>query len=306
LNAWSGNYRRLLREGGDVCRSDAEWRRAEAEERDRKARARGYREAPIPRSAWISLACGIVGLWLALLVVPALVAIILGHKALREIRKSEYLAGAGVARAGLTLGYMQLLLVAFFLCARPWEHRPSIGTSPPPQTASRSVADGPRETANPAPAPPPRQAEPAAAIPLPSPQTERASPVEEPKPEARQEPKEHSPLTASPIEAPKQAEERQPPSRNGMSPPAAKPEPQKPTEPDPERAKTDGEAAFRLWKDASGKYTVEARFRGIAFGNVRLQRNDGTTVSVPIERLSEEDQQWLVAHKKIKKPGKEE
>lgn len=63
--------------------------------------------------------------------------------------------------------------------------------------------------------------------------------------------------------------------------------------------KAEEEAArWRTWRDSTGKYTVEARFSGMGFGKVKLIKKDGTTIEVPLERLSEDDQQWLEDRKK--------
>lgn len=53
------------------------------------------------------------------------------------------------------------------------------------------------------------------------------------------------------------------------------------------------ERPFRTWTDSSGKFTVEAQFMGAAFGNVKLRRRDGTTITVPLDKLSEADQEWI-------------
>jgi hypothetical protein len=58
-----------------------------------------------------------------------------------------------------------------------------------------------------------------------------------------------------------------------------------------EPAKTS--SAMRTWKDASGKYTIEAKMVGFADGLVQLERPDGTTISVPLEKLSDEDQKFV-------------
>jgi len=53
------------------------------------------------------------------------------------------------------------------------------------------------------------------------------------------------------------------------------------------------ESGLRMWRDASGKYEVEARLAGINGGLVSLRRPDGSVVSVDIARLSEADQEFL-------------
>lgn len=50
----------------------------------------------------------------------------------------------------------------------------------------------------------------------------------------------------------------------------------------------------RTWKSADGKFTVEAEFRSMTGGIVKLKRvDDGTEISVPLERLSADDQKWI-------------
>ncbi len=67
------------------------------------------------------------------------------------------------------------------------------------------------------------------------------------------------------------------------------------------RKAEDEAAKWRTWKDSTGKFTVEARFSGMAFGKVKLTKKNGTTLEVPLERLSEDDQKWLEDRKKKKK-----
>lgn len=53
------------------------------------------------------------------------------------------------------------------------------------------------------------------------------------------------------------------------------------------------EPALRTWTDATGDYSVEAEFAGMAFGKVKLRRESGQVIEIPMERLSEECQQWI-------------
>ncbi len=54
-----------------------------------------------------------------------------------------------------------------------------------------------------------------------------------------------------------------------------------------------GIAAPRQWTDATGKFKVNATFRGVIGGNVQLEREDGSKIGLPLEQLSNEDQQWI-------------
>ena len=54
-------------------------------------------------------------------------------------------------------------------------------------------------------------------------------------------------------------------------------------------------AAFRTWLDASGKHRMKARLKGFSEsdGVVQLEREDGTVLSVRLDRLSEKDQVYV-------------
>jgi thiol-disulfide isomerase/thioredoxin len=49
----------------------------------------------------------------------------------------------------------------------------------------------------------------------------------------------------------------------------------------------------REWKDVSGKFSINAELVGLANGKVTLKKAGGTTINVPVERLSSQDQEWL-------------
>jgi hypothetical protein len=65
--------------------------------------------------------------------------------------------------------------------------------------------------------------------------------------------------------------------------------------PQPKKAR---EFEVRLWKDATGKFSIEAKLSGLAGGVVKLKRADGSVISVPVEKLSEEDRAYLDELKK--------
>ena len=50
---------------------------------------------------------------------------------------------------------------------------------------------------------------------------------------------------------------------------------------------------MRTWTDPTGRYSVDARFLELVEGNVRLERADGRTVRLPLERLSVPDQRYI-------------
>jgi WD40 repeat protein len=49
----------------------------------------------------------------------------------------------------------------------------------------------------------------------------------------------------------------------------------------------------RQWKDTSGRFRIEATLVTVKDGKVYLEKDDGKTVSVPLERLSKEDLTYL-------------
>ena len=49
----------------------------------------------------------------------------------------------------------------------------------------------------------------------------------------------------------------------------------------------------RKWTDATGRHSVEAEFMDVQDGKVRLKKTDSSVVSVPIERLSKADQEFV-------------
>ena len=49
----------------------------------------------------------------------------------------------------------------------------------------------------------------------------------------------------------------------------------------------------RPWKDASGKFTIEAVFVSKAASTITLKKEDGKEVTLPIAKLSKEDQAWI-------------
>jgi hypothetical protein len=50
---------------------------------------------------------------------------------------------------------------------------------------------------------------------------------------------------------------------------------------------------FRIWSDSTGRYKIRAKFGGAIFGKVKLIKEDGSTVQLPLEKLSDEDQDWI-------------
>jgi len=49
----------------------------------------------------------------------------------------------------------------------------------------------------------------------------------------------------------------------------------------------------RTWNDKSGKFSVVATFQSFEGGQVKLKKEDGTIVAVPLEKLSEADAEYV-------------
>ena len=57
-------------------------------------------------------------------------------------------------------------------------------------------------------------------------------------------------------------------------------------------------AKWRTWTDSSGERKIEAKYGGVIAGKVKLTKRDGSTVQVPLEKLSDEDQEWIKNRKR--------
>jgi hypothetical protein len=55
---------------------------------------------------------------------------------------------------------------------------------------------------------------------------------------------------------------------------------------------------LRTWKSATGEFTTEAAFVSRTADQVKLRRADGNEINVPLDRLSDEDRQWLRDYEK--------
>ncbi|MGD0653569.1 MAG: SHD1 domain-containing protein [Thermoguttaceae bacterium] len=65
------------------------------------------------------------------------------------------------------------------------------------------------------------------------------------------------------------------------------------------KAKKEREAAkWRNWTDSTGKYTTYAKYGGIAFDKVTLIKQDGSKVQLPLDKLSDEDREWVANRSK--------
>ncbi|OAV99849.1 hypothetical protein PTTG_09264 [Puccinia triticina 1-1 BBBD Race 1] len=98
---------------------------------------------------------------------------------------------------------------------------------------------------------------------------------------------------------------------NGPSPPklAARPDsaqgmsyqddnsatPAPPRRPDsaPREGRSKPQGLIRTWRDRTGQFKVEAEFRGLQNGKIRLHKLNGVTIEVPLSKMSPEDVIWL-------------
>jgi outer membrane protein assembly factor BamB len=60
---------------------------------------------------------------------------------------------------------------------------------------------------------------------------------------------------------------------------------------------------YRMWTDSTGKYRVRAALVDVEDGKVRLKKIDGSLSTVPLDRLSEADREWLEKHAADAGPG---
>ncbi len=70
----------------------------------------------------------------------------------------------------------------------------------------------------------------------------------------------------------------------------APPELEQPARP---RSRTRTTSQVRTWSDASGRFSVQATFVSNVAGKVLLKRADGRTMTIPIEKLSQRDQDFV-------------
>ena len=59
------------------------------------------------------------------------------------------------------------------------------------------------------------------------------------------------------------------------------------------RIQAEEAAKWRTWTDATGKHKIEAKFGAVIAGKVKLIKRDGSTVQIPLENLSDDDQDWI-------------
>jgi hypothetical protein len=64
-----------------------------------------------------------------------------------------------------------------------------------------------------------------------------------------------------------------------------------------ERREAAEAAKWRTWTDSTGK-KIEAKYSGVISGTVRLVKEDGSAIKIPLEELSEGDQDWIKSRKR--------
>jgi outer membrane protein assembly factor BamB len=57
-------------------------------------------------------------------------------------------------------------------------------------------------------------------------------------------------------------------------------------------------AEERTWRDASGQYSVDAEFQGLAEGQVSLRKTTGEVIQIPLKKLSEADRRWVARNRR--------
>lgn len=62
------------------------------------------------------------------------------------------------------------------------------------------------------------------------------------------------------------------------------------------------EDAIRKWTDSTGTHSINAVFVKFLAGRVVLRKEDGSTIEIPVEKLSGEDRKWIEARAKLPKP----
>ncbi len=111
------------------------------------------------------------------------------------------------------------------------------------------------------------------------------------------------PTSATSPKAPPESEKTPSDASQAGSPEASKatpPESSKPGPPEPvaEAPKSTEEPAkpapaSRTWTDSTGTYKIEAEFISATGGKVKLRKPDGSEIELPMDKLSQPDQEWI-------------
>ncbi|RMF95397.1 MAG: hypothetical protein D6741_11745 [Planctomycetota bacterium] len=87
------------------------------------------------------------------------------------------------------------------------------------------------------------------------------------------------------------ADDHEPPAPPPQAPPASPPS---------DEATGTGQPSggeYRTWTDASGRFSIEARFEKAAMGKVYLRTKEDQLIAVEVDKLSEVDRRWLEEHR---------
>jgi hypothetical protein len=85
---------------------------------------------------------------------------------------------------------------------------------------------------------------------------------------------------------PQQPPRVEPPAKD-VRPERARPDEKRPLDASPPQNE------LRTWTSSTGKFTIEAEFVGVENGNVQLRKSDGKSITVPLAKLSDDDQQFI-------------
>lgn len=152
--------------------------------------------------------------------------------------------------------------------------------------------------------PPPAEPKPAAPAPSPTEDDPFAPPATPPKPAAPVPGSERDPFAPGPATppAPAPATPPKPPAVDDdpFAPAPAAPMAPKPTTPaapavddDPFKISAEGTLATREWVDDSGTFRIRGRLIAVLDGKVRILKETGRTTTVPLERLSQADREYV-------------
>lgn len=110
-----------------------------------------------------------------------------------------------------------------------------------------------------------------------------------------EEPTDNAELTAPEPEPREPIDVEEPISEDPDSVELAKEEETEPekTDPEPPEIRVAPPVGLRTWHAATGGFSVDAVFVSASEGQVTLRKTDGSEITLPMERLSEEDQEWI-------------
>jgi hypothetical protein len=63
--------------------------------------------------------------------------------------------------------------------------------------------------------------------------------------------------------------------------------------PQRDRVANQSHKELRVWRDDTGKFSIKAEFVSYASGEVKLRKEDGSEIEIVVQRLSEDDREFL-------------